>query len=366
MTAEWYVRFGEKVRGPVSADQLRRALSQGKISTTTPVRRGQEEEWIPCIQVISSTRNDQKDKNAGVDEFTIRFEKPNRRLESIWKQLRDPLPIEHRASIYDSKDKKVAESHSIERIKPTNLSAWRLLGLIIVGSLLLLVSFVLTLFALLDGSWLLGGLALACLLVVVCTGLVRAARDRKSRSYKIVIRSGSSRSGEVIVQIHGMGHSFAVTDASGESLGIIYRRWRFLGQFDVSLPDDTPIAYWMFDAKRYGGQVLRFGVATGSVLFINLVTGSDSFLNPLFLFLVVCSFLGMVIGPLVAPTEFPAAVYLLKSSRIRVGSFFRKWLRSRGFVWAFTPESDVEIPFDRRMLLALAVLARHLSFGVRR
>jgi len=366
MTAEWYVRLEGKIRGPVSVDQLRRALSQGKISTTTPVRRGKEGEWVPSIQAIPTVPIEKKDEDSGLDEFTIRFEKPNRRLQSIWKQLRDPLPIEHRASIYNSKDKKVGESHSIERIKPSKLSVWRLLGLIIVASLLGLASFWLTLFALLDGSWLLGGLAFTCLMIVVGARLVHVARDRRSRSYKIVIRSGSSQAGEIIVQVHGKGHSFAVKNASGEILGNIYSRWKFLGKFDVCYPDNTPIAYWMFDVKRYVGQVLRFGFATGSVLFLNLAMGSDSFLNPFFLFLVLCFFLGMVVAPLAAPEDFPSAVYRLISPRVRVGSFSRKWMRGKGFVWVYTPESDVAVPFDSRILLALPILRRHISSGVKR
>lgn len=52
--ATWFVRVGEQVRGPVTLDQLDRALHSGKIPTDAMVAREGEEAWRSVILVLAA------------------------------------------------------------------------------------------------------------------------------------------------------------------------------------------------------------------------------------------------------------------------------------------------------------------------
>ncbi len=48
---EWYYQIGSDVVGPVSLDELKRAVADGTISADTLVRQGEAGEWVPAGQV---------------------------------------------------------------------------------------------------------------------------------------------------------------------------------------------------------------------------------------------------------------------------------------------------------------------------
>jgi tetratricopeptide (TPR) repeat protein len=60
MSHEWYVLFGNKIRGPATAAQLRKALADGKIQQETLIRAGADGEWtfvrdLPEISPVPQT-----------------------------------------------------------------------------------------------------------------------------------------------------------------------------------------------------------------------------------------------------------------------------------------------------------------------
>ena len=53
MGDNWYVRKGQKALGPLSEEQLRKALVKGRISSKTAVREGLTGPWTSAAQALA-------------------------------------------------------------------------------------------------------------------------------------------------------------------------------------------------------------------------------------------------------------------------------------------------------------------------
>ena len=51
MAAEWFLKVGDQVHGPMSAAELRQKAAAGLIGPETPIRKGADGQWVRAEKV---------------------------------------------------------------------------------------------------------------------------------------------------------------------------------------------------------------------------------------------------------------------------------------------------------------------------
>lgn len=51
MATDWYVRIGQVERGPISSETLKHLALEGRVTSDTPIRRGDSGNWVPASRV---------------------------------------------------------------------------------------------------------------------------------------------------------------------------------------------------------------------------------------------------------------------------------------------------------------------------
>ena len=98
--AEWFLRVGIHVHGPMSAAELRQKAAAGLIGPGARIRKGVDGQWVPAEKVqglFPSSRRPPKAAAPPPEEKTARDVSPGSPEEQLQAELR-PVPFESKAS----------------------------------------------------------------------------------------------------------------------------------------------------------------------------------------------------------------------------------------------------------------------------